>query len=375
MQTFQDSIKTGEKFDYRKLDFLPDLILLFVSSGFDNIESFVWDISTAYPNAIISGCSTSGEINNIKVDDNTVVFNAIRFDSTQVSMASKNVRDFKDSESLGKALSKDLITEDLKHVLIFSEGLLINGDDLVTGLSSEINQEIGITGGMAGDGTDFNKTFVIKQNKVLVGEVVGIGLHGSALKVGYSSQGGWNSFGIERKVTKSDKNVLYEIDGQPALKLYKSFLGEKAADLPGTGLLFPLSLRVNENSTPLVRTLLNIDEENQSIIFAGNIPEGSFVRLMKANVDRLISGAEGSAMNTKASLTDEPEFALLISCVGRRVVLKQLVEEEVEAVREVLGDKPVMSGFYSYGEMAPFGKSKACRLHNQTMTITTLSEN
>jgi len=190
---------------------------------------------------------------------------------------------------------------------------------------------------MAADGMDFTKTFVVKNNEVIGGEVVAIGLYGSDLKVGYSSKGGWNSFGLERKVTN-------------------------------------LSLRVNEDSEPLVRAMLSIDEENQSLIFGGNMPEGSFIRLMKANIDRLITGAEGSAIQTKEFIEEEPEFALLVSCMGRRVVLKQLVEEEVEAVREVLGDKPVISGFYSYGELAPFGKSQTCLMHNQTMTITTFSE-
>jgi hypothetical protein len=169
--------------------------------------------------------------------------------------------------------------------------------------------------------------------------------------------------------------VLYELDGKPALELYKSFLGDYAKDLPASGLLFPLNLRSEENAKPVVRTILAIDENAQSLTFAGDIPEGGYVRLMKANFDRLIEGATGAAKSTL--LEDEnkdPELAILISCVGRKLVLKQLVEEEVEAVSEVLGNSTVLSGFYSYGEISPFSGEVECKLHNQTMTVTTFKE-
>lgn len=374
MKTFQKAFVGQTNFEELQIGFMPDLIILFLSPGYEHTNSFVEELSSRYPTSIITGCSTSGEIIDTRVEDNSVVLNAISFSTTELKIASRNIEKVGSSIEVGRELIQELTNEDLRHVLIFSDGLNVNGDDLVEGITSEIMEGVGVTGGMAGDGTDFNKTFVIKNNEVLDGEIVAVGFYGSALKIGYSSKGGWNSFGIDRVVTRSDKNILYEIDGQPALKLYKSYLGEKAEDLPGSGLLFPLSMRVDENSDPLVRTLLSINEEDQSIVFAGNIPEGSFVRLMKANVDRLIVGAEGSAQLAKDSIDEQAEFALLISCVGRRVVLKQLVEEEVEAVREVLGEKPIMSGFYSYGELAPFGKFQACQLHNQTMTITTFSE-
>ncbi len=244
---------------------------------------------------------------------------------------------------------------------------------MVSGLRSVL-PSTSITGGLAGDGYDFKETFVIANKDITDKIAVGIGLYGNALKVGYSSKGGWDSFGIERRVTKSDENVLYELDGFPALELYKSFLGDNAKKLPSSGLLFPLNLRVNESDAPVVRTILGVNEAEQSLTFAGNIPEGAYVRLMKANVDRLINGAEDSAKKAINVTKQHTELAILISCVGRRLVLKQLVEEEVEVVREIIGEKPKITGFYSYGEIAPFGLFSPCELHNQTMTITTLSE-
>jgi hypothetical protein len=177
-------------------------------------------------------------------------------------------------------------------------------------------------------------------------------------------------------VTRSQGNKLHELDGRSALELYKRYLGEHAAGLPATGLLFPLCLRRGGDGHEVVRTILSIDEAEGSITFAGDVPEGSVARFMKANFDRLIEGASGAARATlDAARGHAPELALLISCVGRKLILKQRVEEEVEGVREVLGPSPVLAGFYSYGEISPFTPDARCDLHNQTMTITTFREN
>jgi hypothetical protein len=169
--------------------------------------------------------------------------------------------------------------------------------------------------------------------------------------------------------------VLYERDGQSALALYKRYLGEHAKDLPASGLLFPLSLRTREDVPPVVRTILSVNEADQSMTFAGDVPEGGYVRLMKANFDRLIDGAVGAGRVSARALADtRAELALLISCVGRRMVLRQRVEEEVEGVRDIVGPTAAIAGFYSYGEISPFTPKARCELHNQTMTVTTLSE-
>jgi hypothetical protein len=216
---------------------------------------------------------------------------------------------------------------------------------------------------------------VVWRGRPVEGSVVACGLYGPAIRVGYASLGGWDPFGPERLITRSAGNVLYELDGRSALELYKQYLGEHAADLPASGLLFPLSLRTSADATPVVRTILGVNEEDQSMTFAGDMPANAYARLMKANFDRLIDGAAGAARVSQHALGGgDPELALLISCVGRKMVLQQRVEEEVEGVRDVVGPRTVLTGFYSYGEISPFTPSARCELHNQTMTITTLSE-
>ena len=356
-----------------EIDFSPDIFLLFVSPLFTQKDELLNFLSQEFPGSTIVGCSTAGEISGINVSDNSVSLTAIKLEKVKHKLVKVEVNSMDDSLKSGVELGQQLVEEDLKHVLVFSDGLNVNGADLVRGLRN-ILPKTSITGGLAADGSDFNKTFVIANNAIEDKIIVGLGFYGEHLKIGYSSKGGWDSFGIDRLVTKSNKNVLYELDGQPALELYKSFLGENAKNLPSSGLLFPLNMRVNEHDQPVVRTILSVDEESQSLTFAGNIPEGAYVRLMKANVDRLIGGAEDSAKKAFRATKENAELAILISCVGRRLVLKQLVEEEVEVVHEIVGEQPKITGFYSYGEIAPFGEFSPCELHNQTMTITTLSE-
>lgn len=355
----------------------PNLILAFASSDSLEKTDTIKRLREKYPDAVFAGCSTAGEIAGITVTDNTMILTAVNFESTKLVGKSVHIDDYVNSYEVGEALVKELNTENLRHVLVFSDGLNVNGAELVKGIQEKLPEQVNVTGGLAGDGPDFQKTYVLGHQGDVSSKIVSaIGFYGDKLTIGYGSMGGWDSFGMERLVTKSEGNVLYELDGEPALKLYKSFLGEKAKDLPSSGLLFPLSMRINANDKPVVRTILAVNEEDQSMTFAGDIPENAHVRLMKANIDRLINGAGKSAENTLELLEHgKSDLALLISCVGRKLVLKQLVEEEVEAVSDVLGDQAVLTGFYSYGEIAPFGKFSACELHNQTMTVTTFSEN
>ncbi len=261
--------------------------------------------------------------------------------------------------------------------MVFSDGLRVNGTALVKGLNDNLPSSVSVTGGLVGDGADFKKTVVGLDRTATEGNVVLVGFSGKSLKIGYGSFGGWDAFGIQRVITKSSGNVLYELDRKPALELYKTYLGDKATGLPGTGLLFPLRLHIeHDTNTEVVRTILGINESDQSMTFAGDMPQGATVTLMKANFERLIDGAsKAGTMSVEPIGSAAADLAILISCVGRKLVLKERVEEEVEAVRSTIGQKPAITGFYSYGELCPTAASdKQCRLHNQTMTITTLRE-
>jgi hypothetical protein len=227
---------------------------------------------------------------------------------------------------------------------------------------------------MAADSGRFKQTLVGAVSQPLAGAIVAIGFYGESLIVGHGSMGGWDAFGPIRTITKSKGNKLFELDNKNALQLYKNYLGEKASELPAAALLFPLSISTNNGETELVRTILSIDEKEGSMTFAGDIPQSQKGRFMMANFDRIVDGAGHAALKAKEVGDAEPEFVLMISCVGRKLVLGQRIEDEVEAVIEVLGKDAVYSGFYSNGELSPFKDNAACSLHNQTMTITTYKE-
>ncbi|UPT65272.1 MAG: FIST C-terminal domain-containing protein [Sphingobacteriales bacterium JAD_PAG50586_3] len=352
------------------------LVMVFGSTGLLKDNTLVNEAKSKYPNARFIGCSTSGEIMGTSVVDETISVSALQFDSTTIVVHSIAIEQPEHSYEAGKQLVNKFDKEGLKHLFVLSDGLNVNGSRLVMGLRESLPEGVSVTGGLTGDGADFAQTLVV-NNHEHAGEriITAIGFYGDKIKIGYGSFGGWDSFGMERLITKSKDNVLYELDGEPALALYKSFLGSQAANLPSSGLLFPLSLRASEDHAPVVRTILAVNEEDQSLTFAGDLPEGSYVRLMKANIDRLIDGAVTAANTSIAPFEgSKPDFAVLISCVGRKLVLKQMVEEEVEGVKNILGGNTAITGFYSYGEISPFEKDTRCELHNQTMTITTFTE-
>jgi hypothetical protein len=360
------------------------LVLVFGGTSVLRDTGVVRQIRNFYPVAHILGCSTAGEIFGTEVSDDSLVATAIHFEHTEVRLAQVSLDVNLGSQQAGECLGRALPhvvgaaaagnEAKLVHVLVLSDGLNVNGSDLVRGLSKYLPEGVAVTGGLAGDGARFAETLVFRNDIPEKGAISAVGLYGSRLRIGFGSLGGWDPFGPERLVTKATGNVLFELDGRPALALYKQYLGEHAQGLPAAGLLFPLSVRTNPGATPLVRTILAIDEGQQSVTFAGDVPEGSRARLTKATVDRLVEGAAGAARASRRAGNIAPELALLISCVGRKLVLKQRVEEEVESVRDILGEQAVLAGFFSYGEIAPFSLGERSELHNQTMTITTFAE-
>jgi hypothetical protein len=327
-----------------------------------------------YPNANIVICSTSGQISNNNLVQNNLVATAIAFEKTKIRTTEIDILLNPDIKLLGKKIKEDLLSDDLKSILVFSEGSFINGTELINELILQTRETVPIFGGLAGDEYNFEKTIVGLNSDASPGKILAIGFYGDNIHFGFASEGGWSDFGPEREVTHSEKNILYKIGDRFALDLYKEYLGKYAEELPGSSLYFPLSMKENPLSEPVVRTILSIDEEKKSMTFAGDIPIGSKIRLMKGNFDKLIDASYNAASLIHKNHSNNPELALLVSCVGRKIVLGDRIEEEIEVVREVFGDNMLICGFYSYGEISPTLNKVACELHNQTMTITTIYE-
>lgn len=357
------------------LDSEHTLVLLFAAPELMKRDEILPGLHQALPRAHIIGCSTAGEISDASIHDGGITAAVVQFEKTEIRSVCETLTGNEDSYACGERIGKTLSDETLSAVFLLSVGTNVNGTELVDGLNASLPTETPVTGGLAGDGERFEKTWVIYGDSTHEQAVVAIGYYGDSIKLGHGSMGGWDIFGPERMITRSKANVLYELDGKPALELYKEYLGERAQGLPATALLFPLTLHLKEpEERSVVRTILAVDEKEQSMMFAGDMPEGILAQLMKANFDRLIDGAMGAAIQARDPMNGyAPILSIAISCVGRRLVLGSRTEEELEVVLEALPPGTTQIGFYSYGEISP-ALSGLCDLHNQTMTLTTITE-
>jgi len=337
------------------------------------------ELQKMFPAAHILGCSTGGQINNNDIVDDEIIAAAIGFHATRLKLIRQDIAEANQSRQCGEAIGRALSSDDLAGIFVLSDGLTVNGSELVSGLVSAVGPDIPLTGGLAGDGADFAETLVGGDCVPQARTVVGLGFYGRAIRIGHGSAGGWDLFGPRRQVTRSVGNVLFELDGQAALDLYERYLGpEDSKGLPGSALLFPIQVHDSEHpDSAVVRTVLAVDHEARSMTFAGDVPQGWTAQLMRGIFDRLAEGAADAAHQANTSLDAQPgdhRVAILISCIGRRLLMGQRTSEETEAAAAVLGADTLKIGFYSYGEISPHAKSGICELHNQTMTVTSFAE-
>ncbi|GAA3510264.1 FIST C-terminal domain-containing protein [Aquimarina addita] len=350
------------------------LVLVFGNRFLLEDPTIYQEVRAMFPDGNIISGSSAGEIIGESVQNDSIALTAIEFEKSNYIIERESIFDHgKDATKLGVKLASKLPQKGLKHTFIISEGSFVNGSALIEGLEKEKNMTA-LTGGLCGDDARFEKTIVGFNEPPKEGEILAIGFYGETLEISYGQFGGWTPFGPERMITKSSGNVLFELDNKPALDLYKKYLGDKANQLPQSALLYPLSVKQKEKKESIVRTILSVDEQTNTMTLAGDVPEGAVVQLMMANIDKIAEGALRAAEISMKNRKSKPELALLVSCIGRKLVMDQRVEEEIEEVSEIIGNQSTISGFYSYGELAPFSGNKTCELHNQTMTLTLFSE-
>lgn len=352
-----------------------NLVLAFGERQAIELPARFAEIKSQFPDAEILSCSSSGDIVGREVVDESIQLTAIQLEKTILRSAQVDIETGGEHFHAGAELAKMLLGPDLKLVFVLADGHNANAGELISGLNSILEDIAPVTGGLAGDGIDFSRTVVGLNETPGPNRAVAVGLYGTDLKVGHGSFGGWTPFGPERIITKSKGNTLYELDGKSALDLYKDYLGERANELPGAALLFPLSLQLGNGEHAVVRTVLSINEKDQSMQFAGDLPIGGKCQLMASSTESLVEAAGIVAEQClEKGEQHPPELSILISCVGRRILLGQRAEEEIDEAAHTLGAQSCITGFYSYGELSPLGNPNGCQLHNQTMTITTLAE-
>jgi hypothetical protein len=358
-----------------------NLVLVFGSVKRFNEGKLQSFLKSRYPAAQLVGCTTSGEISANGVDDDSIQITAIMWEKTVQRVTQTKMSGTQSSFETGAGLAKQLKADSLRTVMILGDGLNVNGEELVLGFQSVLGDSIPLFGGMAGDGATFTKTLQLFNDTISDNMVIAIGLYGNNLVAATGALGGWKPYGPPRTVTRSEKNVVYELDGKPALPLYRMYIGEHySKGLPGTGLKFPFAvMEAGSRDVGKIRTLGSFDAGANSVSFFGNVPEGSTIRMCQTNHDRLVEGA-GNAANLvmdglSGAKTNQVGLALCVSCVGRKGVMAELTADEVKQVKQILGPQTSVTGFYSYGEIAPRPNTTDAVFHNQTMTIGYLSEN
>jgi len=374
------NLDKGWQFNKTEIENKENVAILFIFGTAKVMKEnlFFNDIRNIYPNAILVGGSSAGTIYEDEiVDESHIIASALCFKKSKVKLAIENIHDIKDSFNIGKRLVSKLSADDLKHIIVLTDSINLNGSMLVEGLNANIDSEIPISGGILGEETKtFANAYVLANKPAQTSITIAIGFYGE-IESFYGSDSGWDDFGTERVITKSTGNIVYEIDGEPALDLYKKYLGDLADKLPASGLRFPLNIwNPDNNEKPVIRTLMAVDEVKKSLTFVSDVPQGFKAKLMKTNIDGLIDGSERAIQQTEFIPTENKSaYCLAVSCIGRQLILDQLTEEELVVIDDYIGDNVELTGFYSYGEIAPFSKElKNCRFHNQTMTVTVITE-
>ena len=312
-------------------------------------------LKSTFPNADIVYCTSVGQIVMNEISNEVLSVTAIEFSSTQTKSLCLNISDYATKEEARIAIANQIKTEELSHILLFVDGMNVNPTEVLSCINEITQNKICITGGLASDEARFEDASIGLNEKPKPGKIIAIGFYGDKIHIHHSTCGGWEVFGMPKTVTKQEQNILFEIDDQPALDLYKEYLGKYVEGLPQSALFFPLAILNMDNENILTRTILSVDHANKSLIFAGDMPQGSKIQFMKSTLNKLIEASENADMIVKTKNTSQViDYVLAISCVGRKLVLKHRIDEEVEKLYNIFGENTKLSGFYSHGEVAPF---------------------
>ena len=355
----------------------PDAALVFASTRFDQ-EALLKGITSVTHDAKLAGCSTAGEILSDGPVRRSVVVMTIRSDSVQVATG-LGLQMSQDSRQAGQEVARQVAQAKLiaPHAfLMFPDGLSGNGADVIRGVQEVLGLSFPIVGGSAADDFRFTRTYQYFQDKVYTDSVPGVLLAGP-IAVGIGARHGWRPLGRPRQVTRALANIVQELDGHSAVNLYETYFGTAAAavkseTLVDMSILYPLGLPVPGEEEYLLRNILRIDP-NGSVIYAGEIPEGSEVRLMMGSKAKALQAARWAADQAVRSIAPRsPRFGLVFSSCSRSRLFGRQAGEEIEAIRRVMGETVPLIGFYDYGEQAPLtavnfaGRSY---FHNESLVV------
>lgn len=354
-----------------KLGQRPDACWLFCAPD-NGLQDLVAGAFDAVGTKNFVGCTTDGEISTAGFSNGSAVLAGIATDQInfQVAYTSGISRD---GDWAGRQLAEAL-SRTSRHVQVLSDGLTGNGSAIARGMTAVFGPDVPISGGAAGDSRQFKRTWQFIGNRVLSDSAVAIGMSGN-FHVGTGVRSGWFPAGMPRKVTRARGNVVYEFDGEPALAVYRMYLGPLADKLPAIGVQFPFGI-VDESlglgKDPILRAPMALSEQDGSVTFAGEVPEGATMVLTTGGLGESL--LEASAEAARRALFDlgnsTPAMIFFYSCMARKIVLGPRTGEETSRICSVIGKRVPITGFYTYGEYCPSKRGSECMLHNETATVT-----
>lgn len=360
----------------------PTFIMLFASPTVYNQEELVTALKSLDPSVVVIGCSTAGEITSAGGSlDSSVALMTIFADQMKfVSGIGNNIKE--DARGAGKELAQSIMGIDGKPraAIVLPDGLAGNGADIVRGVLDVFGQDFMVAGGSAGDDYLFKQTYEYYGDKVVSGSVVGVGLYGN-FAFGVGVRHGWIPIGSSRIATKSEGNVLYELDGKPAIQIYEENFGkernlvDKTEPLARLAITYPLGIPAPNKDGYLIRDPITVDDRG-AITCAAEIPQGSEVSIMIGSTEEAIDAAEDAARKALAQVEGRPiRAAFLFNCIARKKLLMAKKQTEIDRIQGILGKDVPLIGFYTYGEQAPLGgEIITCSFHNETDVIFLLAE-
>ncbi|OIO50349.1 hypothetical protein COX74_02945 [bacterium (Candidatus Gribaldobacteria) CG_4_10_14_0_2_um_filter_41_16] len=357
-----------------------NLLVVFATVNYSQ-EEVLKGVKLLAKDALVVGCSGLRCISNNHGFDKGVAVMAISSDDIILKSA-VGVNAQKDSYAAGHSLAKNLVDQATAVLMIFMDAVGVNGSAVVRGILDGSRKNLPIIGGMASDASTFTKTYEYHQGEALSDAVVGVAMSGK-ISFGIGVQHGWQSIGLPVTVTKSEGATIKEINGKPAIKFFEEYFGAEEAKqlykpLSRICYVYPLGMSVEGSDELLIRIAFVANEKGE-LVCAGEIPQGSQIRLMLGDYEKAIEAAQEAAKKAKQQLKGAtPKAALVFNCAARYMLLGKRADEEIQAIQSVLGGNIPLIGFYTYGEQAPLrgdvGPTCSSLFHNETMTMILLGE-
>ena len=373
VKTFRTSSVKGFRhaWDQNNADgFQPDAAIIFASVELDISEIIAFVGQTGVK---VFGCSSCGEFlydaNGKEISDGGLVCSMLKLKQGSFDLklfSGKEKSSYKLGTTAGQwaaSAFKD------PAILVVASGLNIDGEQMVRGIQEMTGQDITMYGGLAGDDAHFRETVVFSENSAEANGALLLVFDKSVYDLNGIATSGWVSIGADKIITRAEGNIVYTIDHEPALDVYKQYLNVNDEDLPEIGVEYPLLVRKNESDF-ILRAVLNVDREKKALIFAGTVPVGAVVTFSSSPGFEILEYTR-KKVNEFYDSSPETDLLVLFSCMARHNALGPTIADEIEEAW-IKWQKPLI-GFFTYGEIGNNYKS-SCDFYNQTYTLVSIKQ-